>query len=247
MSIPRIALLVLAVALAGGCSLRPRLPSAQDLPFVHRIDVQQGNVITQEMLAQLQPGMDKAKVRFIMGTPLIVDSFHTNRWDYVYSFQEGGGTRVQRRVSLYFEDDVLVRVEGDVKPAIGRLEVRPPPAAMVEVPGEYRPGLVDRLKSKVGLAEEPLVPPVGEQEASADDAGGEQAQAANEEDEAKKDPELATAGSSVVVPESAPRKEKGFFGRLLDKVGIGDENRAPQRSPTGYRDPTDPDDDGGGL
>lgn len=245
MSVPRIAVLAVAVLLAAGCSLRPRLPSAQDLPFVHRIDVQQGNVITQEMLAQLQPGMDKAKVRFIMGTPLIVDSFHTNRWDYVYSYQEGGGERVQRRVSLYFEDDVLVRVEGDVKPAIGRLEVRPPPAAMVEVPGEYRPGLVDRLKSKVGLAEEPIVPPVDAEEAGAED--GEQAQAANEQDGGNEDRAIAAAERSVVVPEQAPRKKKGFFGRLLEKVGIGEENRAAERSPTGYRDPTASDDGVGGL
>ena len=61
-----------------------------NMPLLYKIDVQQGNVIEQEMLDKLQPGMDKGQVKFIMGTPVIVDPFHSERWEYIYSYQEGG-------------------------------------------------------------------------------------------------------------------------------------------------------------
>lgn len=81
---------------------------------VYKIDVQQGNLVSQEMLDQLELNMPSQKVRFIMGTPLVVDVFHQNRWDYIYNFQPGGKERQQRRISLFFENEQLVRVEGDV-------------------------------------------------------------------------------------------------------------------------------------
>ncbi|HDN27430.1 MAG TPA: outer membrane protein assembly factor BamE [Thioploca sp.] len=83
---------------------------------MYQIDVQQGNLVTQEMLDQLQLGMPAKKVRFVMGTPLMVDVFHQNRWDYLYSFQASDGKREQRRISLYFDENKrLQRIEGDVK------------------------------------------------------------------------------------------------------------------------------------
>ena len=66
-------------------------------PGVYKIDIQQGNVVTQDMIDQLRPGMTRRQVRFIMGNPLIQDTFNTNRWDYLYSLQPGGGKR-QRAV-----------------------------------------------------------------------------------------------------------------------------------------------------
>ncbi|MDO9282346.1 MAG: outer membrane protein assembly factor BamE [Methylotenera sp.] len=89
------------------------------LPTVkpYKLDVQQGNVITSKMLLQLRPGMTKSQVRFIMGTPLIQDSFHGNRWDYVYQMREGGKITEQRRVILDFENELLKGVRGDVIPA----------------------------------------------------------------------------------------------------------------------------------
>ena len=60
-------------------------------PGVYKIDIQQGNVVTQDMIDQLRPGMTRRQVRFIMGNPLLVDTFHANRWDYLYSLQPGGG------------------------------------------------------------------------------------------------------------------------------------------------------------
>ena len=83
-------------------------------PF--KMDIQQGNVVTSKMLLQLRPGMTKSQVKFIMGTPLVIDSFHTNRWDYFYQLRQAGKIVEQRRVILDFEKDVLARVRGDVVP-----------------------------------------------------------------------------------------------------------------------------------
>ena len=83
---------------------------------IYKIDVQQGNVVTQEMLDQLAVGMPMSKVRFIMGTPIVVDVFHQQRWDYVYNFQAGGGEREQRRISLFFNKGNLARIGGDIAP-----------------------------------------------------------------------------------------------------------------------------------
>ncbi|HIE01276.1 MAG TPA: outer membrane protein assembly factor BamE [Thiotrichaceae bacterium] len=83
---------------------------------LYKIDIQQGNWVTQEMLDKLELKMPKRKVHFIMGTPLIADVFQQQRWDYLYSFQAGGKSRQERRISLFFDDNQhLVRVAGDVK------------------------------------------------------------------------------------------------------------------------------------
>ncbi|MBG6473435.1 outer membrane protein assembly factor BamE [Pseudomonas aeruginosa] len=90
-------------------------------PGVYKIDIQQGNVVTQDMIDQLRPGMTRRQVRFIMGNPLIVDTFHANRWDYLYSIQPGGGRRQQERVSLFFNDsDQLAGLNGDFMPGVSR-------------------------------------------------------------------------------------------------------------------------------
>lgn len=110
--IARVMGLVIAVAL-GGCA------KVGDLPFVYKLDVRQGNDIDEDMLARLTPGMEKSKVRFVLGTPLLVDTFHDERWDYVYSYARRGSDRVQRRVSLYFKNELLDHIEGDVEPSFG--------------------------------------------------------------------------------------------------------------------------------
>jgi outer membrane protein assembly factor BamE len=83
-------------------------------PF--KMDIQQGNVVTSKMLLQLRPGMTKSQVRFIMGTPLIVDSFHKDRWDYFYQLRQAGKIIEQRRVILDFDKELLTKVRGDVVP-----------------------------------------------------------------------------------------------------------------------------------
>lgn len=83
---------------------------------IHQIDIQQGNVITPELVAQVKPGMDKKQVAFILGTPLIKDTFHHDRWDYIYMLQPHKGKVERYHIALYFDDDKLVRIENDVPP-----------------------------------------------------------------------------------------------------------------------------------
>jgi outer membrane protein assembly factor BamE len=110
LSATRYPILLLALLCA---SCGTALPSIKP----YKLDVQQGNVVTSKMLLQLRPGMTQSQVRFIMGTPLIQDSFHGKRWDYVYLMRENGKITEQRRVILDFENDVLKTVRGDVIPS----------------------------------------------------------------------------------------------------------------------------------
>jgi len=80
----------------------------------YKIDIQQGNVISQEMLDKLKPGMTPSQVRFILGTPLVEDPFHPERWDYVYRYVKSGKLTEHRRVSILFADDKLKGIVGDV-------------------------------------------------------------------------------------------------------------------------------------
>lgn len=106
----RLSIIALAFLLPA-CSYIPMAPS------VYKIDIQQGNVVTQDMLSRLKPGMTRSQVRFILGTPLVTDVFHPNRWDYVYRYQKAGKLTEQSRVTAVFENDLLLRMEGDVVPA----------------------------------------------------------------------------------------------------------------------------------
>jgi len=100
-----------ACLLLAACSSTPDVVSYIS-PY--RIDVRQGNMVTQDMVAQLKPGMTKDQVRFVLGTPLLVDIFHKDRWDYVYRLQPGRGEVQQRRMTVFFDDGKLARVAGDV-------------------------------------------------------------------------------------------------------------------------------------
>ncbi|MFA6312104.1 MAG: outer membrane protein assembly factor BamE [Sterolibacterium sp.] len=108
----RILILVLPslVALAG-CSTMPDVTS---LMTPYRIDVRQGNFVTPAMVAQLKSGQTQDQVRFILGTPLLTDPFHADRWDYVYRFQPGRGEAQQRRLAVYFVAGKLTRFDGDI-------------------------------------------------------------------------------------------------------------------------------------
>ena len=80
----------------------------------YKIDVQQGNYLTQEMVAKLKPGMTKSQVRFALGTPLVTDAFHANRWDYFYSYSKNGELIERRKITAVFDKDVFTQVVGDV-------------------------------------------------------------------------------------------------------------------------------------
>ena len=106
-------LLAFPLLLLAGCNYVPSIPGLS----AHKIDIQQGNYVTQDMVAKLTPGMSRSQVRFALGTPLIVDPFHSDRWDYVYVLQKKGRTIEQRQIVVVFKDDKLVRIDGDVTPA----------------------------------------------------------------------------------------------------------------------------------
>jgi outer membrane protein assembly factor BamE len=78
----------------------------------YRIDIQQGNFVSKEMLAQVKEGMTREQVRFALGTPLVTDLFHEDRWDYVFRLQKGNGEVTTSRVSVFFNGNLLARVDG---------------------------------------------------------------------------------------------------------------------------------------
>ena len=127
-------------------------------PLLHKIDIQQGNVVDQKMLDQLKSGMNKKQVKFIMGTPVLIDPFHNERWEYIYSFQQGGTVREHRHITLHFENDKLAYISGDIE--------------ISNIPRqEYK---------------------------------------------------IITDESAIIVPIS-DKEEKGFFGRLFDKINPLDD------------------------
>jgi len=79
----------------------------------YKLDVQQGSVVTPEMVARVNTGMTRHEVRNVLGTPPLADPFHADRWDYVYSFREGGAKTagVVSRVTVYFSNDVVARID----------------------------------------------------------------------------------------------------------------------------------------
>ncbi|MGB1799902.1 MAG: outer membrane protein assembly factor BamE [Gammaproteobacteria bacterium] len=155
----KIALLCIPLILLAACSRS--FDGGYNVPLLYKIDIQQGNVIEQEMLNKLKPGMDKNQVKFIMGTPVIVDPFHNDRWEYIFSMQKGGGVREQRHITLHFDDDEkLTHASGDIE-------------------------VSDKPRSENDI--------------------------------------IVTEDEAVTVPEGSYKKdEKGFFGRLWDKVTPGD-------------------------
>lgn len=110
-----VAAAVLGTVLLTGCSI-PKFPKLK-IPRLYRITVQQGNVITQEMVDQLKPGMTRSQVAFIMGEPILRNTFDPNRWDYIYTVVLPGYFEQENRVSLFFEDDVLAYFTGDFAPS----------------------------------------------------------------------------------------------------------------------------------
>ncbi|NKI71995.1 outer membrane protein assembly factor BamE [Collimonas pratensis] len=78
----------------------------------YRIDIQQGNFVSKEMLAQVKEGMTREQVRFALGTPLVTDIFHDDRWDYVFRLQKGNGEITTSRVSAFFNGNLLARIDG---------------------------------------------------------------------------------------------------------------------------------------
>ena len=105
-------------------------------PGVYRIDVEQGNIVTQEMADQLKPGMSRRQVRFILGTPLVEDTFNQDRRDYTYVKRNGLDVLSKWHLSVTFDGDKLVGVGGDYQPAAWSDQPpAPQPAAASETAG----------------------------------------------------------------------------------------------------------------
>jgi outer membrane protein assembly factor BamE len=86
-------------------------------PSIHKVAIQQGNVVTQEMIDKLQLNMTKPQVQFTLGTPLIIDTFEQTRWEYFFSYVDSNGQKTQRQVTLFFDNEgKLSRVSGDYLP-----------------------------------------------------------------------------------------------------------------------------------
>ncbi|TAL26355.1 MAG: outer membrane protein assembly factor BamE [Aquabacterium sp.] len=119
MSIKRFRLLIAlgALAMLGACGTSPRGEKFYGLFRPYRIEIVQGNVVTQEMMAQIQPGLGRAQVRDILGSPLLTDVFHADRWDYVFAIRRPGTEVQQRRVSVFFEGDKVARFEAGELPS----------------------------------------------------------------------------------------------------------------------------------
>ena len=119
----RAAMIVIAAAvLVAGCSMSmPKMPQFKmpkfKMPRVHKVTVQQGNVITQEMIDSLKPGMTRAQVAFIMGEPIVRNTFDRNRWDYIYTIEVPGIYGDEKRISLHFDGDKLAYFTGDYTPS----------------------------------------------------------------------------------------------------------------------------------
>jgi outer membrane protein assembly factor BamE len=82
-------------------------------PGVYLINIDQGNIVEQDMVDQLKPDMTRRQVRFLLGTPIVEDTFNNDRWDYIRVVRRGNDNLLRRRLTVVFENDVLVDVEGD--------------------------------------------------------------------------------------------------------------------------------------
>ena len=211
------------ILVLAGCKQMPDIPTAIS-PY--RIDIQQGNLVTQEMVAKLKPGMTRSQVRFVLGSPLVVDPFRTDRWDYVYMFQKQGKETERRNISVIFDDDKLVRIDGDVTALQPTVNLAPPP---VEKPAAKPPAAATPAVKPPSVA----TPAPKPQPAAADKPAAAKPDAATatvppattKSDSAKSDVKADAAKSGTQAAKSddqkdKPKDEKGFFGRMLDKIGF---------------------------
>lgn len=166
------------------------------VPFTgYRIDIQQGNAVTQEMVSKLKPGMTRAQVRFVLGTPLIVDAFRTDRWDYVYYYDKPNTPRVYRHLVVVFKGDRLERFEGDALPD---LDTRTGTASLdkTTAPGDSKPATA----------------------AASGTAAGENAKATEQNAPAK---EAQSESKEKKSADQAPAKEdRGYSKPIIDSLGF---------------------------
>jgi outer membrane protein assembly factor BamE len=151
----------------------------------------------------------------VLGTPLVVDTFRTDRWDYVYVYQKGGVVTEHRKLTVFFEGDKLLRVEGDVKPATGGATGEGAAAGV----GTPKPDPSAAPETAATPAQAPAAPPAPAPDkpegASLTTTTGEPVGTI-----APKAEPVKTEAGPEKPKEEKPQEEKGFFGRMLDKIGF---------------------------
>jgi len=242
--------LVLTAALAplalGACARAP--VAVPEIVKPYRITIQQGNYVTREMVEQLKPGMTKEQVRFILGTPLVTDIFHADRWDYVFYREAPGGKREQRNFAVIFEDGRLARVIGDLLPSepaqAGTGPAPKPQAARPEAP-KSEAEKAEATKPE-GPKAEAAKPESGAAQSAPQPASPgamqsptvSQPPAATGNWRAASDPPAAAPRSEdgtrpagegapeqpkpepATPPQAEEKPTRGFFGRLLERIGF---------------------------
>jgi len=160
-----VALAPLLLAL-GGCSMLPSLPSVSmadsflGVITPYRMDIVQGNVVTKEQAALVKPGMTRAQVRDILGSPMLADVFHVDRWDYIFTIRRPGTEPQRRDVVAFFKGEQLDRLEAPDLPselefvsAISR-PLKPGKPPVLELSAEQK----QALPKPAPVAAEPVVP-----------------------------------------------------------------------------------------
>jgi outer membrane protein assembly factor BamE len=226
--LPHRALALGMAALLAGCQsaqIVPKIPGLEP----YRMTIQQGNNLSQEMVAQLKLGMTREQVRFVLGTPLLMDVFHADRWDYVYYREVPGGKKEQRNLSVVFEKDKLARVIGDLVPPEGaavqptgfvpqtKPDLPAKPAAEAPKPAAETPKAAVEVPRPAPEAPKPVAES-GETKQNWSTAAPEPEKQPAAAQEAKK-PDEKKADESAQKP-AADAQEPGFFGRILQKIGL---------------------------
>ncbi len=133
------------------------IPQALDrAPFIYRPTIEQGNVVTQEQVNRLKPGMSREQVRFVLGTPTLNDFFHANRWDYPYTVGKGSHPTEIKHLAVFFDNGRLTRVVGDYRPQPQKDQAPVAKKGVVKVP-DWNPEaktLVGKALQAVGLDED---------------------------------------------------------------------------------------------
>ncbi len=106
-----------SLSLLAGLTLTSCSTVLNNLPGVYTLEIQQGNIIEQAMIDQLRPGMNKRQVLYVMGSPMLNDVFHPERWDYVYYDKSSNEEKGQKEVSLFFDNEQLIGIQGDMRPS----------------------------------------------------------------------------------------------------------------------------------
>jgi outer membrane protein assembly factor BamE len=159
------ALVAVAVSALAGCASMTA-PFDTWIPYIsqfgiYKIDVNQGNFISQDMVDKLKEGQTKQQVRLVLGTPLVVSVFRENRWDYTYEYQKNGRVQTHRQFTVYFQGDSLSRWEGDEMPKSAQeLNRTAATRALPEDPYGDDGGFVGKVIDWFSKLGDPSAPPV---------------------------------------------------------------------------------------